>query len=409
MKNQPAFNHPGCRPGGYAALRAARCLPMTEVSASFGGTIGHTAECAVIRDALVICRNGGIEAVGTWDELADRLEAPALDLGEAVLCPGLVNAHTHVNLSHIRGKTASGQGFVPWVASLVHFLRTRPEAEELDAAIAELSGCATVLVGDIVSSHVQRMTDAFVRSPVQWAPMVEFIGPGKTMRWPRELSEEDFLSFDTRGISGHALYSTTPELLTQSKSYASAHGLPFVMHLAESPEETEMLQKGEGEMLGFYTRAGFVSPHFSAPGTNPVAYAHSLGLLDKDTLAIHCVQVDAGDMELLESSGATVCLCPRSNEYIGVGRAPWEEFFASSIPVCIGTDGLSSNTSLDLFEELRFMAARWQNGPFPWRAALRAVTCTPARVLKADGLFGSIAPGKSARMAVLPSDIAEAL
>jgi cytosine/adenosine deaminase-related metal-dependent hydrolase len=364
----------------------------------------------VLQDALVICRDGLVEAAGNWKQLRHRLQCPerdVLDLGRCTLMPGLVNAHTHVNLSHAAGKTVSGRGFVSWVKSLVKLLRTAPDEAVLHRAMDELAGCGTVLAADIAGFHARRTAAAFASSAVQWLPVVEFIGPGKSMRWPAELSEGVFTRYALRGISGHALYSTSGELLQKAKTWATDMDLPFVMHLAESPDESEMFVLGSGEMLGFYTRAGFVSPHFSPPGMSPVAFAHSLGLLDENTLAVHCAQADAEDMALLASSGSAVCLCPRSNEYIGVGRAPWQKFFAMRLPLCIGTDGLCSNTSLNLFDELRFMAANWRGGNarFPWQQALEAVTRTPARLLRAGHRYGTIAPGCCARLTVLPEDI----
>ncbi len=194
MIRQSALDHPGCRPGGYAALRVGRCLTMAE---PVGGTSGPSSFGAddflgEIRDTLIICRNGRIESVGPWKELRDCLEAPPLDFRENTLCPGLVNAHTHVNLSHARGNTVSGRGFIPWVVSLVKLLRTPPSSAVLEAAVRELAGCATVLAGDIAGFHAGATVRAFSGSPVQWAPMAEFIGPGEDMRWPRELPEPDF-------------------------------------------------------------------------------------------------------------------------------------------------------------------------------------------------------------------------
>ena len=134
-----------------------------------------------------------------------------------------------------------------------------------------------------------------------------------------------------------------------------------------------------------------------------VAYADSLGLLDGRTLAVHCVQAGPRDIEMLAASGASVCLCPRSNRWIGVGDAPAAALHAAGVPLCIGTDSLASNADLDLWEELRALRAL-----LPVTTSLMdllaMVTRNPAKVLGIDGEYGSLEAGRRAAWAILPRD-----
>ena len=142
---------------------------------------------------------------------------------------------------------------------------------------------------------------------------------------------------------------------------------------------------------------------FEAPGISAVAYAHELGLLDCSTLAVHCAQAGGEDVEILAASGASVCLCPRSNANIGVGTPPASSLRAAGVPLCLGTDSLASVENLDLWEELRALRALLPPGT-PLTGLLEAVTVAPARALGIAGDYGSLEPGRLAAWAVLPED-----
>ncbi|MBA4358621.1 MAG: S-adenosylhomocysteine deaminase, partial [Desulfovibrio sp.] len=214
-------------------------------------------------------------------------------------------------------------------------------------------------------------------------------------------------------VAGHALYSTSPELLRAAKALATSRGLPFSLHLAEHEDEDAILLTGQGAFLDLLRERGFIKD-YTAPGQRPVPLASQLGLLDARTLCVHCVTVTDDDIALIARSRASVCLCPRSNAYIGVGQPPLKTFLDAGVNVCLGTDGLCSNTDLDVYGELAWLAENHAGaaGGLSLAQGLALVTVNPARffgplVPGADRL-GSLAPGQAARFSVVPQAVLDA-
>lgn len=358
---------------------------------------------APIEDAALVLWGRRVLAVGPRRSVLAGFSGPVDALGAVTLLPGLVNAHVHLELSHLRGQGPRGQGFVPWAAWLARAGRAAAPEGAVERAVAEAaaSGCGAVIdVGGRAGPEVVRALAAAgltglvcqetfgfrSRGAVRPAPALAAAG-GEAVRI---------------GISGHALYSTSPDRLRQAKQWCRARGLPFCLHLAEPPEEVALLADGSGglaDLLG-----GRVLPRpYQPPGRSPVAEAQAQGLLGPDTLAVHGVWLTPADRAILADTGTAVCLCPRSNAAIGVGRADAPAALAAGIPLCLGTDSLASNDDLDLWNEVRRLLADHPDFP-PW-AVLPALTVVPARMLGRSGALGRLAPGAVGGYAVVPADL----
>jgi cytosine/adenosine deaminase-related metal-dependent hydrolase len=196
-------------------------------------------------------------------------------------------------------------------------------------------------------------------------------------------------------------------VLRAAKAEAVQRGLPFSLHLSEHDDEVAIMA---GEPSGFLDllRGRGRLLDFVAPQKRPVRHAAELGLLDETTLAVHCVKVTDEDIETVRRSGATVCLCPRSNEYIGGDRAPWEKWVASGTPLCLGTDSLASNHDLDLYAEAAWFAERFE-GRLSLTDLLAMITRTPARILGAQTRLGTLEPGKAAVFSTVPDGLIDLL
>ena len=353
-----------------------------------------------VSDAVIRCQGDRVVEVYSASACPTLPEA-VVELEDEWICPALVNAHVHLELGHVAGKTRQGGGFTDWVSSLVPHLRNEPEAG-LKKSIADVSTTGTVFFGDITSRHPALVRTVLEERGLDCLHFFEVIGNSDRIHWLPAL-EDIPGGRDGKHVStaGHALYSTSPELLRLAKEWASEQSKPYSLHLAETRGEVELTKRGEGELADFFKKHKMLPQDYKAPGLSPVAWAAEFGLLDSATLAVHCVHVDDADIRLLEESGATVALCPRSNEYIGVGRAPWERYFQSSIPVCLATDGLSSNHDLDLWNELQWIVERADTrvSPCSW---LEMVTVNPASILGVSGFYGSIEAGKRAAFSRVP-------
>lgn len=354
-------------------------------------------------DALILCEGERIIAVGPRSRLAADAAGPVHDLGRAVLAPGLVNAHVHLALSHTAGRTELGRGFLAWLRSLVPLLRESPGSALLARTAAGLAADGTAVVGDICDRWIDKVLEALALAGVEAHCQLEFLGfaSNVALDWPSAVAA---IPERALNVSGHALYSTRDTILKAAHAWAAAEGRVFSIHLAESPEELDFCLTGHGPLAELFRQYGLLPGDYRPPGLRPVAWAESLGLLGPGTLAVHCVHVNASEVARLAATQTSVCLCPRSNASIHVGRAPWEAFLESGARVCLGTDGLSSNTDLSLWNELRHFRAHCRKS-LDLSAALALVSANPAAALGLAERYGAIAPDRRAVFAVVPEDI----
>lgn len=350
-----------------------------------------------IRDGGLLVRSGRIEALGPWAQL--RGHGPTRDLGGATVVPGLINAHTHLGLCHLVGRIPGGLGFTAWADRLFTLLGGPIDPSALNATLQGALRTGTGFVADVVGAGGGGIGQALDTVGMDGYFFREVAGRFRG----RDLGL-DVLS-GPWSAAVHALYSTSAGQARSVKDWCRRHGRPFSLHLAEAPGENELMLDGQGKFADFVRDRRILPRDFRVPGMSSVAYADALGLLDRRTLAVHCVQAGPEDIEALAASGATVCLCPRSNGHVGVGLPPVAALAGAGVPLCLGTDSLASNTDLDLWAELRLAGCLMPAGA-RLVDLLSMVTVNPARVLGIDKDFGSFAVGKRAVWAVLPPDLA---
>lgn len=326
------------------------------------------------------------------------------DLGTGVLLPGLVNAHCHLELSHLGDLVRETErGFVAWVESLVEARGTAdPSAvgSRTMGAIRQLESTGTAAVGDVSSAlgHVALLEASGLTAVVFY----ELLG------WDPEGAPELLALADERleavrgtgktqvRLAAHAPHSVSPALLRG----LVARGGPAAIHLAESEAETHFLASGDGPWAEFLARRGLGGVAFSPPGMSPVRHVDSLGALRPGLLAAHCVHTDRGDWELLARRGVSVAVCPRSNRNLGVGIPPVVEMLRAGVRVCLGTDSLASVDSLDLMDDV---AALHREFPDLHPAVIvRMATSGGAEALGLSDL-GSLEPGRRAALAFAPA------
>lgn len=351
----------------------------------------------IIADGAVVVRQGRIDDAGSWRELKARAPQDVRDLGEVTLLPGLVNAHAHLELSHLGLPAAQGQGYLAWVRWLVSQPVSDLDAHALTRAVSQLSACGTAGVADITSRNAALVAKSLEAAGIWHVMQFERFGYLPDAPLPD-------IALEHLSLAGHALYSTSPQSLCAAKQWDDALGRVFSIHLAEHAGEVELLTHGSGDFADFM-RLRILPPDFTPPGLTPVGWADALGLLDARTLAVHAVHVSQADIDILKARGTTVCLCPRSNAVIGVGRAPARAYLDAGIPCCLGTDSLASAPDLNLFGELR---ALLEHTGLSLTETVRLLSANAAGLLGFSCL-GSLAPGAAARFSVLPPDLESAL
>ncbi len=288
-------------------------------------------------------------------------DPPPLD---GLLIPGLVNAHAHVELSHLAGRIpATGAGFPEWAGRLTA-ARSAPDPAAVRAAAHALHACGTAIVADVSNGGdtASILTDAGLAGIVQH----EVLGFGARTLDARIAATEAIDRLEGAFVvrpAAHAIYSTPPALLRAALAPRLA---PGTIHLAEDPAEAAFL-RGEGPWPAILDRMGVDWRWWTPPGLSPAAYLESVGVLRPDVLLVHGVWLDAAARALVARAGAPLALCPRSNLHIG-GRLPdVPALIQAGVRLALGTDSLASNADLDLLGEIPPLAAAFPGiDPIVW-------------------------------------------
>ncbi len=347
-----------------------------------------------------------------------RREAPGgqdLDLGDAILMPGLVNAHTHLELTAMRG-FLEGLEFVQWIRQLTAArAAVLDEAAMLDSArlgIAEglLAGITTY--ADTCSSGVSML--AMRELGVRGIMYQEVFGPAPEQHdaamagLAEAIDRLRPLATDLvgLGVSPHAPYTVHDDLMVDAAALAIRHGMPVAIHLAESKAEIAFLREGDGPFAAALRARGIDVVRRSH---SPVHWLVELGVVLAHPLLIHCVQVDETDIAFIAESPCPVAHCPASNAKLGHGIAPVRAMLDAGVVVGLGSDSVVSNNAMDLLAEAR-QAALMQNAAvgrpdaLGMREALRLATMGGAQALGLDGRIGSLEAGKDADLAAFALD-----
>lgn len=364
-----------------------------------------------IRDGAVLVANGRIADVGSSENLSARhRDAVQFDLGRSVLLPGLVNAHTHLELSDCTRGAAPTDGFADWLGGMLR--RTRLSAEELQMATTravEIGVEQCLRFGVTTVGDISRQC-AVTRPLLRKTPLrVVSYGEIQAMAQRRGLLEERLaLAADaayagprlTIGLTPHAPYSVEPQGYLRSLEIARAGNMPLATHLAESPDEASFLADHAGALRELWDRWltwDDAVPRFAG---GPIRFARELGLLDYPTLLAHVNYCDDDELEILAKGRASVVYCPRTHEFFGHPPHRWREMLERGINVAVGTDSCASSPDLNLVEELRLLHRLSPRTP-----AMRIWELATTHAARAMGLgngAGAIRPGNFADLVAFP-------
>lgn len=365
-----------------------------------------------VRDGWVLTHDGIVLDFGTGATPArvGQLEPlEVTDLGAAVIMPGLVNAHTHLELSWMRGRLPPGGSMPEWASRLMALRRTisREPLEPMADAVREVRAAGTSLVGDVTNTLAAY--DLLADSELCGAVFRELLGFGapnpEQVVADAEAQLESLMPLEwlRPSIVPHAPYSVSPALL---RAIAAAAGSRVVsVHLGESEDEIRFLRDGTGAWRELLGQLGVWTDAWQPPGCGPVEYLDRVGLLTHRLLAVHGTGLDDHELARLAQAGATIVTCPRSNRWTGAGTPPIERFYASGARVAIGTDSLASVEDLNVFGELA--ALRRLAPGLPAARLLESATIHGAAALGFESDFGAIAPGKRADLIAVrvPPDV----
>jgi len=357
-----------------------------------------------IKDGWIAVDRGRIVATGRPS--ANRSE-PEIDLGDVAVLPGLVNAHTHLELSYLRDEVPPAPQFVTWIRNVMAARRQRPDpaspeiVEAIDRGIDEAVSTGTAVVGDISNTLVT--FDRIARSPlaaVVFYELIRFNAPEPEALVEQAAADLARLPATDRvraSLAAHAPYSVAPLVFRAIRAAVNREPFaPCSVHLSESVEEVEFIRSGGGPWRQLLQDVGAWDPAWVAPGGSPVKFLDDCGFLDGRVLAVHGVQMTADDLQRLIDRGVTLVTCPRSNGHTGAGAPPIEDFYRSGVRVAVGTDSLASTPDLNVFAEIATMRALAPG--VPASALLESATRHGAKALGFDADYGTIEAGKRARL-----------
>lgn len=377
-----------------------------------------------VAEGAVAARAGVVLAVGPRARvLAEAGEAGGIEeeiRWSGVILPGLVNAHTHLQYSHMADVgSRSYPGFEEWSHAFQEVYESAGHdwhAAATDGARQALA-TGTTAIAEVVTDvqALPVLAEQGLRGVTYWELMSWLED-----RWLREGRARTAAVLGTVprgrnevGLSPHAPYSLDTAVVADLTRFARQRGVRRHVHLAESAWEEEYVREGRGRLADQWRRWGFGEFRLlreGGSGLRPVPYLGDLGALGPDCHIAHGVYVDAHDRAVLRATGTAVALCPRSNAVIGLDEAPVAAYLREGNRIAVGTDSLSSCPSLDLLADVGALAslARRQG----YRDAdlaerlLHAATLGGAAALGLDRPrggppAGALAPGAAADLAIV--------
>jgi cytosine/adenosine deaminase-related metal-dependent hydrolase len=341
---------------------------------------------AAIENGAVAVVGQRIAGVGPEAEIVAKFPSAKIEsLGDAVILPGLINTHTHLELTALRGYLEKEENdFFAWLRKLTVARLERMTPDDIHVS-ATWGACEAVRAGvtcvaDASDSGLQSML-ALQEVGLRGVVFQESFGPDA------RLARENFEKLKIKvselrghendlvraGVSPHAPYTVCAPQLELIVDLALSEGFTLMMHAAESEAEELLLREGCGAFAEGLARR---SIEWKAPGMSTIQYLKQVGILDTQPLLAHCIRVDDNDIETLRETECAVAHCPKSNAKLGHGRAPLAKFIEAGVLVGLGSDSVASNNTCDILEEARFatLLARAGGAHVSAEDALRTAT-----------------------------------
>jgi aminodeoxyfutalosine deaminase len=362
-----------------------------------------------IEDGAVLIRGERIEAVGRWKDLQNSTRHKAVDLGDSILLPGLINAHCHLDYTGMAGQLMPGKNFSDWIKGIVALKAAWSYTEFANswvngANMLLRSGTTTVVDIEAVPELLPEVTTS---TPLRVISCLELLSVrsrhSAIQLVEAAVSTLQVLPAETGGLSPHAPYSTSPELLRAAASVARHKHWLLTTHVAESADEFEMYRHAHGAMFEWLRSQRDMR---DCDGRSPVQHLARCDALGPNLLAVHANYLAQGDAELMSRSGASVVHCPRSHAFFGHEQLPLDSLAAAGVNICLGTDSMATMPksraeplALNMFSEMRTFAARHRG--LSAQRVLEMGTLDAAKAIGRSGELGAIAPGACADLIVV--------
>ena len=344
-----------------------------------------------------------LEADGTVRDVVDASEVSKGDVKkyDGVLAPGFINAHCHLELSHMKGMVPSGTGLIPFIKDVVTKRGISEEViqNSIKRADEEMVRNGIVAVGDI--SNVIDTFETKAQSSIHYHTFVEMFD--FLQGWEAENHFNNYYKVltslrDQYGLPGnavpHAPYSVSKNLFSLLREENAERDVPVSIHNMETPAENELFETNSGELLDFYRELGVDCSHHQPTGKPSMYYALENMDSSKTTLLVHNTLCTEEDIKFAQKWNPNTYWvgCPRANLYIENRMVRYRTYIESGAKIALGTDSLTSNWSLSILDEMKTIAKFQSYVEFS--DLIQWATINGARALKLDKKLGSIEKGK---------------
>jgi len=311
-----------------------------------------------VQHAAVVIKNGKIFDIAPRKEIAGKYTNPVHDLGNAIIFPAFVNAHTHLELTHLRQKVNLIDGFIPWMRETGRAQASSSDEDILAGirqGIEELHKSGTIGIGDITS---RGFSGNEIQNSNLYARVFHEVQGFRNFKVPyliREINDRLNQYEDTDRVTNH-LAPHSPFLVGR-KLFQEIERRESLMslHLATLEEELEFFRYGTGPIKQLLLANEMFDYKWQIPGTSPVKYFFENYYYAQSNILVHMVHVTENDMDLMAESHVDihVCICPRSHETLGIGVAPAEQYKKRGFNLCMGTDNVVASGDFDMRKEMQ--------------------------------------------------------
>jgi cytosine/adenosine deaminase-related metal-dependent hydrolase len=384
-------------------------------------------------DGGIVLENGFVSDMGKYGEIKVRTVGARTVEYDGIMCPALINAHTHLELSPFKSARPQHDSLsIPADRSIStpskrdsKFVDRDPK-DNTGGKVAHKDFVDWVL--HLVAARSSRQYDDLssecskAKSEAEKSGTAYFVNVGNSLNLNMSLGKNQLFEFEQIGINNaaadgifekavslasgsvnpevalgiHAPYSTSPSLMKQIKTYNNKRNAVTSIHLAETEDEVEFIRSGRGRMIDLLNaRLGSGNWSFHGTASSPVEYVDSLGVLDEKTLCVHCVFVNEKDVAILKKRKCAVVVCARSNRCLTGSIPNVSEFVKKGIRVLLGTDSKASSPDIDMFEEMSAFYGEYHGLCNP-STVFRMATTDASDFLDINGFYGEIASGKRA-------------
>jgi cytosine/adenosine deaminase-related metal-dependent hydrolase len=353
----------------------------------------------VLYDGAIVIRKGIICAVGPLRRMMKQFpDKNIIRLKNALLMPGLVNTHTHIELPKLLN-TIKSNTFPDWVLNLIAAKKKIYKNVYASASLENINTLiqtGTTTVGEICTHGVS--PDMLKKSGLRAIIYYEKINMAPVDNYPKQkdlLPSTRDTALVRAGLSPHSPYSVSETVLCKIRNASLKRNIPLAMHIAESKDEIGLLKGKSSGLEKLYRFAGW-DIGWAPTGNSSFEYLDRIGFLHPNLMAVHAVQVTDSDIYLIQSRKVSVSHCPRSNKETGVGRMPLKLFLDAGIAVGLGTDSLASSPTLNMWDEMRYAHQIHRHEGLTPKDIILLGTSGGARAMRMNDKVGSLVPGMKA-------------